>query len=336
VERLLLLRRDFSDVLHNFVNFSHFYAHKGAAFQAGTLILDGRSCRLCLEVSDVAKHASLAPMAGAFLAYCDCTRAGGEKLTIAAAFTDGDSDHLTLGRNGLFIDRKGQDWDATITKIISNPISVRDAFWSPYKRLTRMIEEQVGKRAAAADAEANAKMSKTATAVASADKDEKKDEKAPPAEKESKIDVGTVAAIGVAVGGIGAMFTGILAAFFGLGFWMPLGLIAVLLAISGPSMLLAWLKLRQRNLGPLLDANGWAINGRARINVPFGGALTDVAKLPKNAERLMNDPYAEKRRPWGVYLFLIALVVLAATWYVGRLDRFLPEKARASTLLHRE
>jgi hypothetical protein len=339
VERLLLLRRDFSDVLHNFVNFSHFYAHKGAAFQAGTLILDGRSCRLCLEVSDVGKHAALAPMAGAFLAYCECTRAGGEKLTIAAAFTDGDADHLTLGRNGLFIDRKGQDWDATITRIVTNPISVRDAFWSPYKRLTRMIEEQVGKRAAAADAEANAKLTKTATAVTTADKEDPAAAKAPPPEKkkdeEKKIDVGTVAAIGVAVGGIGAMFTGILAAFFGLGLWMPLGLLAVMLAISGPSMLLAWLKLRQRNLGPLLDANGWAINGRARINVPFGGALTDVARLPKNAERQMNDPYAEKRTPWGLYLFVIALAVLAATWYVGRLDRFLPEPARASTLLHR-
>ena len=45
--------------------------------------------------------------------------------------------------------------------------------------------------------------------------------------------------------------------------WMPLGLLALMLLISGPSMLLAWLKLRQRNLGPLLDANGWAINGRA-------------------------------------------------------------------------
>jgi hypothetical protein len=69
--------------------------------------------------------------------------------------------------------------------------------------------------------------------------------------------------------------------------------------ISGPSMMLAWLKLRQRNLGPILDANGWAINGRARINVPFGGALTDRAVLPKNAERSFDDPYAEKRRPWG-------------------------------------
>jgi hypothetical protein len=338
VEKLVLLQRDFVDVLHNFVNFSDFYSHKGAAFQIGTLVLDGRSCRLCLEVNDLARHAALAPMSGAYLAYCDCTRAGGEKLSIAAAFTDGDADHLMVGRNGIFFDRKGRDWDATISKIISNPISVREAFWAPYKKLARLIEQQVGKRAAAAHAESSSKLEETAKAIAEADKDHPppKEPAKIPEEEKAKIDVGTVAAIGVAIGGIGAMFTGVLSAFFGLGLWMPLGMIAVVLGISGPSMLLAYLKLRERNLGPLLDASGWAINGRARINVPFGGALTDVAKLPKNAERSFHDPYAEKRSPWRAYLFLFGLVVLAACWYIGKLDRFLPQVARAATVLHRD
>jgi hypothetical protein len=116
---------------------------------------------------------------------------------------------------------------------------------------------------------------------------------------------------------------------------MPIGLVGVLLAISGPSMLLAYLKLRHRNLGPLLDACGWAINGRARINVPFGGALTDVAHLPANAERVLKDPYAEKRSPWRIYLFVFALIVLSACWYTGKLDRYLPERVRSSTVLER-
>ena len=32
--------------------------------------------------------------------------------------TNGDSDNLMVGRNGLFYDRKGRDWDATIAKIV--------------------------------------------------------------------------------------------------------------------------------------------------------------------------------------------------------------------------
>ena len=303
VEKLLLCKRDLFRLLNNFVNFSDFYARRGAVFQAGTLFLDGRGCTLCIEVADAGKHGALASLSGAYLAYCDCTRPGGEKLTIVAAFTDGDSDNLLVGRNGVFFDRKGRDWDATITKIVANPISLREAFWSPYKKLARLIEGQFAKRAEKADAEANAQLAKTAEAVGTADKEKPPEKAAEP----SKIDIGTVAAIGVAIGGIGAMVTGVLSTFFGLGMWMPLGLLALMLLISGPAMLLAYLKLRQRNLGPLLDANGWAINGRARINVPFGGALTDVAALPKGAERSLKDPYAEKGRPWRLYAFLLVL-----------------------------
>jgi hypothetical protein len=246
-------------------------------------------------------------------------------MSIVAAFTDGDSDNLIVGRNGLFYDRKGRDWDATITKIVSNPISIREAFWSPYKKLMRLVEEQVAKRAAAGEADATAKLDKTATATANVDKTKKDEVK--------KIDIGTVAAIGVAIGGIGAMVTGLMASFFGLGMWMPVGVVAAVLLISGPSMILAYLKLRQRNLGPILDANGWAINGRARINVPFGAALTHVAALPAFSERTLEDPYAEKGRPWKTYAAAALVVVLAGMWYLGKLDSLLPGPAKSVAVL---
>jgi hypothetical protein len=324
VERLLRYRRDLPRLLLNFVNFSQFYRDKNGIFQAGTLYLDGRACHLTVEVADLARHAALAALSATFLVYCECTRPGGEKMTIAAAVTDGDADNLLVGRNGIFYDRKGRDWDAAVVKIVSNPISLREAFWAPYKKLVRLIEEQVGKRAAAAEAEAHGKLDQAAKATAYADKT-----KSP---EEPKIDVGTVAAIGVAIGGIGALVTGVLGAFFGLGAWMPLGVIGLLGMISGPSLLLAWLKLRQRNIGPILDANGWAVNGRARINVPFGAALTDRAPVPKFMSRTP-DPYQERRRPWRLYGTVIVLIVTAGTWYLGKLDNFLPTLARSTTVL---
>ncbi|MCE9634073.1 MAG: hypothetical protein K8T90_00070, partial [Planctomycetes bacterium] len=166
-------------------------------------------------MDDGGKHASLAGMAKAYLAYCDCSRPSGEKLTIAAAFTGGDSDFLMVGRNGIFYDRKGRDWDATITKVVENPISIRQAFWAPYKKLVRLIEEQAAKRAAAADAEADAKIAAAAATAANADKAVK------PAEPK-KIDIGTVAALGVAFGAIGTLvveLVGALMVLFKLPFW---------------------------------------------------------------------------------------------------------------------
>jgi hypothetical protein len=330
VEKMIRVHRDLVRLLHNFVNFSEFYRTRRAIFQAGTLFIDGRSCDLCLPVDDAGKHASLAGLARAYLLYCDCTRKSGEKRSIVAAVTGGHTDNLMIGRNGVFVDRKGNDWDATVTRIVENPIGIRQAFWSPYKSFVRMIEEQVAKRASAADAEARQKVKATAEKTALADKTgvEGADKKPEP----KKIDVGTVAAIGVAVGGIATFLSSILAMFFGLGIWMPLGFLGLLMAISGPSMLIAWLKLRQRNVGPILDANGWSVNAMAKINVPFGAALTQVAVLPKGARRQLRDPFAEKRRPWKLYLILLIVLALAALWALGRFDAHLPQPMRSRFL----
>jgi hypothetical protein len=316
VEKLVRFRRHLGEFLKNYVNFANFYGRAGAVFQAGTLYLDARACELCIEVVDPAKHAALAGLSGAFLAYCDIARAGAPKKSIVAVFTDGDSDTLMAGRNGVFYDRQGRDWDATITRVVSNPISVREAFWLPYKRLIRFIEDQVTKRAQAADAASTAKMTAAAAAPA------------PP----KKLDLGTIALIGTAIGGVSALVGGFLQALFGLGLWLPLGVVGILLLISGPSMLLASLKLRQRNLGPILDANGWAINTRARMNMAFGAALTRLAALPRGSERMLEDPFADRKRPWKWYLLALAVLGLACAWTLGRLDGYLPGFARRSTV----
>jgi len=325
VEKLVRFQKDLHELLTNFVNFADFYGKTGAVFQAGTLYLDNRGCNLCIDVTDAGKHATLAGLAGAYLAYCDLSRPGGAKRTIVAIFSDGDSDNLMAGRNGVFYDRKGVDWDATITKVIANPISIREAFWSPYKKFVRMIEESVAKRAAAADAEANAKLASAATATANVDK-------AKPEPK--KIDVGAVAAMGVAFGAISTAIAALGTGLVKLPAWqIPLVFIGIMLLISAPSMLIAWLKLRKRNLGPILDANGWAINNSAKMNIPFGASLTDMPHLPAGSERSFEDPYAEKKRPWKLYIIIVALLALAWCWFDGKLDNYLPQKISSTHVL---
>ena len=115
------------------------------------------------------------------------------------------------------------------------------------------------------------------------------------------------------MGALGTIFARIL----GLPWWeIPLAFIAIILAISIPSMILAYLKLRKRNLGPILDANGWAVNAKAKINVPFGAALTQVATLPPGTQRDLVDPFAEKKKPWKLYLFLL---IVASRSAVGQI-----------------
>ena len=322
VDRLVRYHRDLFRLLNNFVSFRDFYTPgPKAIFQAGTLFLDGRSCELCLRVDDVGKHSGLAHLSGTYLAYCDCRRRGGaENMTIVAAFTSGDADNLMVGRNGVFFDRQGRDWNATIVKIVEHPISVRQAFWYPYKRIGKMVGEQVEKMAAARE---KAVHDQAAAGVAdSAQKAEAG--KAPAAPFDVGKFAGIFAAIGLAVGAIGTAIASVVTGFLGLKAWqMPLALVGLVLLVSGPSMVIAYLKLRKRNLAPLLDANGWAINTRAIVNIPFGTSLTHVAALPPGAQRSFTDPYAEKKTPWKSYLFLLLLLgAIAFLWHRGHLQEW--------------
>jgi len=123
-----------------------------------------------------------------------------------------------------------------------------------------------------------------------------------------------LAALGLVLTTLLAAIGAIFGAFAKLPAWqVPLAIAGIILAISLPSVIISWLKLRQRNLGPILDANGWAINARAKINVPFGGSLTRVAALPPGARRSRVDPYAERKPVWPWLLLLLA-VILAAVY----------------------
>ena len=91
---------------------------------------------------------------------------------------------------------------------------------------------------------------------------------------------------------------------------MTLGL---LLVISGPSCFIAWTKLRKRNLGPVLNANGWAINSKVLVNVVFGGKLTSIAKYPKLR---LADPYKQKTAAWKIWLPIVIILLLIAAFAV--------------------
>lgn len=316
LRKLLILHRDFYKLLRNYVTFSDFYCTEdGAAiFQAGTLYIDQRSCELCIRVSDMGKQAVMAGHSGMYLIYCDCVaRHSNTKMTIVAVMTDGEVNNLKVGVNAIFYDRQGNDYDATVTKIIDNPISVRQAFWAPYRKMGNFIEEQINKIAAKQDSkvmtEATAKISAAGEKAA-----------APEAPKQaSAFDVskfaGIFAMIGMALGSIGTFLASALATLTSLG-WIQLlaTILGIILIISGPSMVMAWMKLRKRNLAPILNANGWAVNSSVIVNVRFGQKLTSVAKVPVFVG---NDPFADKKMPaWKKALIWVGVgVVLAVGIY---------------------
>ena len=329
VDMFLHMLRDFYRLLRNFITFNDFYKKDkdiSAIFQSGTLIIDQRACRFCMKVENMGAHNASAATSGMFLVYCDCTtKTSPAKLQIVAAVTVGEVGNLIVGKNAVYYDNAGVEWDAVITKVVDNPISVMQAFWNPYRRMATAVENLINKSAAEKDAKmmanATAKINAAPTSLPAAPADGSAPADAAKPAATPPFDIakfaGIFAAIGMAVGMIGSALAALGKELFALTWWqLLLTFAAILMLISGPSMVMAWMKLRRRNIAPLLNANGWAVNAAAKISIPFGNTLTDMAKFPKMK---LKDPYATGMPAWAKVLITLCILAgaAAAAWYFG-------------------
>lgn len=324
LEKLTLFHVHLYTLLMNFVSFADFYEpDKRAIFLAGTLYMDSRACYLCVPVNELATHVRLAAQSHLCLLYCQCIRksAAGDKknMTVAAALTAGSIDTLIEGRHGVFVDNAGQDWDTALLRLVHNPISLREAMWAPYLRFGNMVADQLQKFVASKD---DAISKASSTVVASLDKDIKTDASAAAAGTPPKTNfdfaksAGIFAAFSVGISVLSAAFAYIANSLVSLGWWWPMALLVLFICISGPSVILAWFKLRRRSLGPLLDASGWAVNNGAPINIAMGATLTAEGHLPPGARRSMDDPYGlpaqlrHRKQARRLLAILLAVVIL--------------------------
>ena len=271
LERLLHLYRDFYTLLRNYVAMVDFYNKDiPAVFQAGQLYVDSRRLDLCLKVGpDVAKHMDNSELSDMFLIYCKCTsRVKNETMNIVAVLTSGDINNIRVGKNAVFYDNSGQDWDTTA---VAAPGAAPAAVKKPF---------DIAKFA------------------------------------------GIFAAIGMAIGFILNALTGIMGAVFHSWLSAIIFIAIIMLCISGPSMVLAWIKLRGRNLGPVLNANGWAINSKIIVNSRFGRTLTQRAKYP--AVVMSKDPYAPmpKWLIWLIFILIVLVIVFLVLYFNNYFDRF--------------
>jgi hypothetical protein len=121
----------------------------------------------------------------------------------------------------------------------------------------------------------------------------------------------------MAIGAIGTFLTSLLAEVGEMaknGWWaIPTLIVCILLAISGPSMILAWMKLRKRNLAPLLNANGWAINADAIVSVMFGNTLTEQAQFPMLK---IKKPGLSKGGKWAIAIAVVLAIAAAIAFVI--------------------
>ncbi len=313
-ERALRYARNLTDWLCNYVNQANLYdPSRESAFHTGRLVIDGRECLLCFTVADEAAHAALAEKSKCCLLYVKLARkATGEAREICAVITAGSTTALYAGRNGLFYDCDGKDWDAVVSKVVEAQVSLKEAFWAPWAKIAGTISEQCKKFLSSKQDAAVAKVGTSVTAAAAAPAP------AAPAAPNGAALASSVAALGVGVGMAGAACAGLVGLVAGLPIWKVLaGVVAIILLVSLPSVILAWFKLRARDLGAILNACGWAVNRPLSFSLGLARTFTRPAAMPMGAA-VARDPYASH----GVLKIVLVLLLLAAAaagvcWKLG-------------------
>ena len=317
VDKLLRLNHNFYDYLNNYVVFADFYdPDRKAIFQAGRLYIDQRSTDLCVRVDG--PHPEISSLSGMYILYCACkSDKMGKTMNIAAVLTDGDVDGLRPGKNAVFYDRDGNDWSAVVTSIVENPLSLKEAFWAPYKKAGRWISDKVNKFAGDKAAKGEGTLANITESATN-----KPTEGVDTATKAAPFDVSKFAIITIAFSAVVGALAAISAVLKSMHWWQWIVLIVgLMLVISLPSVFIAWRKLRKRDLGPILNANGWAINAASYVRGKFAKGLTQVAKFPKLTAV---DPVARRKAAWRKFFLWLIFLLVATFCFLFFTDRLAP------------
>ena len=263
-ERVLRYKLHLVEFLENYVNMRRLYdLNELAVFQTGTLRIDAKELNLCFHVESEAAHSALVEKSNCCVIYLKLSRPSeGATRSICAVVTAGAVAQLYAGRNGVFYDRDGKDWDAVITKVVEAQVSLAEAFWSPWRKLGEGIAAAVKKflgdkqSAAQKNVEAGTQNAQAGGAAMAS----------------------SVAAIGIGVGMVGAAAASLMAAISGMTpLQIAVSVVALVLVVSLPSVILTWFKLRKRDIGAILNACGWAVNRPMRFSMKRARAFTVCA-----------------------------------------------------------
>jgi hypothetical protein len=261
------------EFLENFTNMANLYRGENPAiFQTGTLRIDAREMNLCFHVDSEAAHSALANRSKCCILYLKLTRkAEGLERLIAAVVTAGTVSGLYVGRNGVFVDRDGRDWEAVVTKVVESQVSLQEAFWAPWKKLGECIASAVKKILGDRQAASQAKLEQSVRTSAASP-------------QQGAAMASSIAAVGIGVGMAGAALASVMSAIAGMPAWkIALSVLVLVLVVSVPSVVLTWFKLRARDIGAILNASGWAINRPMYFSAAMSRQFTKCAAKPLSA-----------------------------------------------------
>jgi hypothetical protein len=328
LEKLLLFVQGLVELANNFVNFSAVYRPGDVALvEMGSLVIDARRLDFCLKVNDRGAHKAVASESLIYLVYAVVTEkeGGAAVYEIVAPVTAGERGRLRAGKRGIFIDLTGKEFDAQVSEIVENPISVREAAFAPFRRAWQMASRKVSEWVGSAASSQESAMSQqteagvtTATQTVEQGATQTAPAAAPAAAPREGINVNALVIGGsVLVASLSGIVVALVAMLQSVRGW--LAILAVVSAVLAVFALLGWLKLRRRDMSLMFEASGWAVNAEMKLTARVAQVFAFVPALPKDAVMDRTDvlPPAEGegQTTRRVLVLLVLVVGSAALWH---------------------
>ncbi len=321
LERLILCKRWLLPFTNNFVSLPHLFDHtKRAMFEQGTLLIAGREYHLAVSVDNRKEHIALAKESGMCICYIEVT--GDQpprKFEVAVPITAGTRSGLFKGRRGIFHDIKGRRLEAKIVHLLDNPVSIKEAVVQPFSRITKFFSNKIEEWSSSVDKKFEQQVDSVVTDKAQAPK--------APAQAAPQTNIGGALMGGsvafAALGSSIAFITKQLSEIQPLKIVLGLGILVILIMI--PTAIVAYLKLRRRNLSALLQASLWAVNDRMVLSYSLARLLSSRPALPSGAvsetrdeiENILKSQDIEDDRVGSFRIWALLFILLAGSLAVA-------------------
>ena len=328
VRKVIICQTNLREFLNNFINMEALFSHEKRSFiLAGKLVMNGRNFHMCMIVHDVAAHKKIAATSNVCVMYINATTGNApatKSMTLAVAVTAGTMRRLFVGKSGVFYTPDGLIWDAVITDLIQQPVSLKEAILMPFYRIGDIISKQAEKHFAAKNDALEANVTKGVDAKLAGDKEK----------KDSGISMPMlIMGGGVGIAALGSSFAFMAKSLQGVSAWRILAvLLGIFLIICAPFVILSLLKLFRRSLTRFLEANGCALNREMRLTLALGRIFTYVPRIPGrfsvyalNMTSAGDDPDGDSRFKQGlinavlrILIIIILIQVLLLFWFMYR------------------